>query len=379
MARRSILIILLATAISFCRAQVKLQPMEELRDALTKTTTDSVKANLLLDLALSYVYRPGEYANDLDSSILLISEAEKINEQLHDKKIEARAYFVYSNALREKGNPQALALLYNRYRIKQRLNRQLQVKQKEINGKNIELENLVSDKDELIVEKDELLEQKEWLVKEIHHRVKNNLQMIISLLNAQSEFLNHPSAIDAIRESRERMQAIAILHQKLYQQSNATHIDIRSYINEVVESIKNGIVNAERISFQTDVADIWLDVSQSLPLGLILNEAITNSVKYAYPRDEKGNVYISVQYIALQQLQLRVADKGKGLPVDFDSDHSNTLGLQLIKLFSEQLDGDLYFINTNGLEIILDFKTASYNDAVIKKSPHNMLSTQYER
>jgi two-component sensor histidine kinase len=97
-----------------------------------------------------------------------------------------------------------------------------------------------------------------------------------------------------------------------------------------------------------------------------LNEAITNAVKYAYPKNEKGAIHISLKHYD-DKLQLRVADNGKGLAADVDIEYSNSLGLQLIRLFSEQLDGDLFFVNKNGLEIILSFKPAGYHDAAINK------------
>jgi two-component sensor histidine kinase len=249
-----------------------------------------------------------------------------------------------------------LVLLSNRYRIKQRHNRELETKQKEINEKNTALNELVIEKDELIDDKDVLLKEKDWLVKEIHHRVNNNLQIIISLLNTQSEFLNHPSALDAIRESRERMQAIAILHQRLYQLDNSSQVNMRSYINELVDNIKGSMSDTDRIHFHVDVADVNLDMSQSVPLGLILNEAITNSIKYAYAKNERGIVRISLQKENEEQLQLIIEDHGRGLPSDLQMRQDKTLGLQLIKLFSEQLEGDLYFINENGLKITLRFK-----------------------
>jgi two-component sensor histidine kinase len=251
-------------------------------------------------------------------------------------------------------------LVYNRYRLKQRSNKLLQDQQKIIGQKNEILQQTIE-------EKDALLEEKEWLVREIHHRVKNNLQMVISLLNAQSEFLNHPSAVNAIRESRERMQAIAIIHQKLYHMGNSTQINMRSYVNELVDNIRNSVADSERIYFKAQVADIDLDISRSVPLGLILNEAITNAIKYAYPGNQKGNINISLQYTGTEQLQLKIADNGKGLPADVDTNHSNTLGLQLIKLFAEQLEGDLYFINHNGLEVILSFKIAEYKNVFTDK------------
>jgi two-component sensor histidine kinase len=251
--------------------------------------------------------------------------------------------------------------VYNRYRLKQRSNKLLQDQQKIISQKNEVLQQTIE-------EKDCLLEEKEWLVREIHHRVKNNLQMVISLLNAQSEFLNHPSAVDAIRESRERMQAIAILHQKLYRTDTSTRINMRSYVNELVDNISSSVADTERMEFHVDVApDIELDISQSVPLGLILNEGITNSIKYAYGENEKGSIRISLQYTGDRQLQLKIADHGKGLPSGLDAENPHSLGLQLIRLFAEQLEGDLYFINNNGLEINLSFRTAEYTDAFSDK------------
>jgi two-component sensor histidine kinase len=255
------------------------------------------------------------------------------------------------------------ALVYNRYRLKRKSNELLQIQQKIISQKNEALQQTIH-------EKDDLLKEKEWLVREIHHRVKNNLQMVISLLNAQSEFLNHPSALHAIKESRERMEAIAILHQKLYQVENTTRINMRSYVGELVENIQQGFDKSERIHFHVDVADIGLDMSQSVPLGLILNEAITNAIKYAYPKNEKGNIQISLQQIDGQQLQLMIADRGKGLPEGFDTEHNHSLGMQLIKLFAEQLEGDLFFVNRDGLKIVLNFKPSEY----IKASINNIKS-----
>ena len=246
-----------------------------------------------------------------------------------------------------------LVLLYSRYQIKQRLHRQLEQKQQAINEKNTALEQLVGEKDTLIREKD-------WLVKEIHHRVKNNLQIVISLLNAQTEFLENPSARSAIQESRERMEAIAIIHQKLYQTENNTLVHVRAYIYDLVDNLQDSFANARDIRFQLNIADIVLDISQSIPLGLILNEAITNAIKYAYREGERGTVSISLQPTDTERIEVRIADNGKGLPPNFDWKNSPSLGLQLINLLAQQLNGELGFINKNGLEITLNFKPALY-------------------
>ena len=247
-----------------------------------------------------------------------------------------------------------LGLVYSRYRIKQRLNRQLEQKQQAINEKNTALEQLVREKDTLIGEKD-------WLVKEIHHRVKNNLQIVISLLNAQTEFLENPSARSAIQESRERMEAIAIIHQKLYQSENNSMIHVRAYIYELVDNLQDCFTNARDIRFLLNIADIVLDISQSIPLGLILNEAITNAIKYAHREGERDIVSISLQPTDAEHIELKIADSGKGLPPGFDWRNSPSLGLQLISLLSQQLCGALCMINKNGLEITLNFKPNRYS------------------
>ena len=239
-----------------------------------------------------------------------------------------------------------LLLLYSRYRIKQRLHRQVEQKQQAINEKNTALEQLVSEKD--------------WLVKEIHHRVKNNLQIVISLLNAQAEFLENPMARSAIQESRERMEAIAIIHRKLYQTENNTLIHVHTYVYELVDNLQDCFANARNIHFQLDIADIVLDISQSVPLGLILNEAITNALKYAYREGERGSVRISLQPTDAERVELRIADDGRGLPPDLNWKNSSSLGLQLINLLAQQLKGELFFINRNGLEITLHFKPTRY-------------------
>jgi two-component sensor histidine kinase len=152
------------------------------------------------------------------------------------------------------------------------------------------------------------------------------------------------------------MEAIAIVHQKLYQTDNNTLIHVRTYIYELVDNLQDSFAYARNIHFQLNIADIVLDISQSVPLGLILNEAITNAIKYAYPKGEHGTVRISLLPIDGNRVELKIADDGKGLPPNFDWKNSPSLGLQLINLLAEQLKGELYFVNKGGLEILLIFK-----------------------
>ena len=251
-----------------------------------------------------------------------------------------------------------LGLIYGRYRQKQRTNRLLKEKQAEINRSNSELSALNEQQQKLLVEK-------EWLVKEIHHRVKNNLQIVISLLNEHAEFLSNPSALQAIRESRERMQAIALIHQRLYQSENNAHVEMQTYIDELVTGIADGFDGAGRIRFVLDIAPMSLDIAQAVPIGLILNEAVTNAIKYAGIKNGGGCISIALQPTGKADLRLQISDNGKGLPAGIDIAHTKSLGLLLIQLFSQQLDGQLRFVNNGGLNIILDFRSAIFTPEVL--------------
>jgi two-component sensor histidine kinase len=233
-------------------------------------------------------------------------------------------------------------LAWKGYRNKQRSNQALQAKQAEINKQNASLQ--------------QLLKEKEWLLKEVHHRVKNNLQIVISLLNTQTDFLDSPSALNAIQDSRERMQAIALIHQKLYQQDESTLIDMHSYIHELVSHLVSSFSNMGRIYFDLEIENIELDVSQAVPLGLVLNEAITNAVKYAFPKGGHGTVRVRLYGKKNRDIVLKIMDDGVGFADGFNPDSRSSLGIQLMRLFAEQLEGDLHFADRDGVEITLRFK-----------------------
>ncbi|MBS1659669.1 MAG: hypothetical protein JST68_01325 [Bacteroidetes bacterium] len=250
------------------------------------------------------------------------------------------------------------ALLFTGYQFKKRSNAKLRAHQEEINRQNEQLKELLS-------AQKKLLEEKEWLVKEIHHRVKNNLQVVISLLNTQSEYLDSPSAIRAIRESRERMQAIAIIHQKLYQADNTTVINMPSYIEEMITFLSTSLTNTWKVRFELDIEEINLDISQAVPLGLMLNEAVTNAIKYAFPGDQVGTLFIQLSKVNGSRISLKIKDNGPGLPADFDPNANNSLGMQLMRLFSDQLEGDLLFSCNPGVQISLVFKQYGEEKKVI--------------
>jgi two-component sensor histidine kinase len=239
-------------------------------------------------------------------------------------------------------------LLLNQYRIKQQSNKLLQSSQIEINNKNHTLENLVI--------------EKEWLVKEIHHRVKNNLQIVISLLNTQSAYLENEDALDAIRNSQHRMQTMSLIHQKLYQSENLSTIDMSVYIRELVEYLSDSFSRNKNIIMDIKVSPVKLDVSQAVPLGLILNEAISNSIKYAFKETKKGRIDILLEPVEGDRYLLCVADNGPGLPEAFDPYNTGSLGMSLMLGLTQQLDGDFLLENKNGLRVCITFKAMEFNN-----------------
>jgi two-component sensor histidine kinase len=253
-----------------------------------------------------------------------------------------------------------LGVSYNRYRFKQRSNRLLEVKQAEIEGKNNSLEQVLGEKEGLLRDKDTLLEEKEWLLKEVHHRVKNNLQLIISLLQSQRKYLHDDAAVQAIEQSQHRVRAMALIHQKLYGSEDVSHIDMPAYIQEVVEHLSEGFDPDEQVNFHFRLAPLALDIAQAVPLGLIVNEAITNALKYAFPPGSRpvghrGTVEVSLTHEAAGRCLLVVADDGVGLPPDLDLCRSNSMGANIMRGLSKQLGGTLQVDSHRGVTVSVPF------------------------
>jgi len=227
-----------------------------------------------------------------------------------------------------------IVLIYRQYISHQK-------RRKEITIKNVMLEKLVN--------------EKEWLLKEIHHRVKNNLQIVMSLLNTQSSYLSDSAAITAINDSQHRMFSISLIHQKLYKADNLAAINISEYITELVEYLQDSFNLEYKIIFELDIEPLVMDVSQAVPIGLILNEAITNAIKYAFPNDGRGRITISLQYLHGDYFVLKISDNGIGLPSGFDISKVNSLGLKLIEGLTGDLDAKYNIVNHNGTTVEIEF------------------------
>ncbi len=255
-----------------------------------------------------------------------------------------------------------LAVNYNRYRIKQRSNLLLKAKQLEINQKNQSLaqSNQLLEVQQLeINQKNESLQQalieKEWMLREIHHRVKNNLQVITSLLHSQGMYLKDEVASAAIRESQNRVHTMALIHQKLYQSDRLAAIPMSEYVTEIIDYLLESFDRTDTVSKQTDVVAVELDVTLAVPLGLIINEAVTNSLKHAFGPNERGSISVSLSHIDSRTYLLVMQDDGKGMPAIVNPAQSRSLGLSLIRGLSKQIGGTLHIGQDGGTRISLTF------------------------
>lgn len=200
------------------------------------------------------------------------------------------------------------------------------------------------------------LQEKEVLLKEIHHRVKNNLQIISSLLNLQSAEIRDPKASQKFQESQNRVKAMALIHERLYQSSDLASIDFAGYIRNLTGHLLRSYkidANAIRLNLKVDPVSISLDVA--IPSGLIINELVSNAFKYAFPKGAKGEITVCFGEGGDQKLRLAVQDTGIGFPENMDPESSDSLGLKLVRSLTEQLGGTRTYRNQNGFlcEIII--------------------------
>ncbi len=197
------------------------------------------------------------------------------------------------------------------------------------------------------------LSEKEILLREIHHRVKNNLQVISSLLKLQSRTIDDDAALSALQEGQNRVKSMALIHQNLYQEDNLTGVDVKDYFEKLTRHLFDSYkTSTEEIDLKLDICDIRLDVDTVIPLGLILNELVSNALKYAFETSKKGTLSIRL-YESGDQLILQVHDDGKGLDQSKALDKSASFGYSMIHTFAEQLDGDLVIKGDEGTDVSL--------------------------
>lgn len=203
------------------------------------------------------------------------------------------------------------------------------------------------------------LVEKDSLLKEIHHRVKNNLQMVSSLLSLQTKNTRSKAAIAALEEGKSRVKAMALIHQKLYQNDDLSVIEMQGYIESLINSIQSVYKKGgHNINITIDAEGVELDIDRAIPFGLILNELVSNSFKYAFPNDDSdGKIYIHLRKITGQEGFFEYTDNGIGLPEDSDERASSSMGIRLMSRLANQLQTSLNTDKTQeGVRFWFNFK-----------------------
>lgn len=209
----------------------------------------------------------------------------------------------------------------------------------------------------------ESLREKEILLREIHHRVKNNLQIVSSLLSLQTEYVDEKESIDVLKESRNRVQTMSLVHEELYKSSSLKDINFKGFIESLVSNLFYSYgVKIGTIERQIDVENLNIGIDTAVPCGLIINELVTNSLKYAFP-DNKGTIKIEFKDIQ-GELNLIISDNGVGMPENVEIEDTETLGLKMVNSLVDQLDGTLELNIINGTEFKIIFKELEYKDRI---------------
>ena len=200
------------------------------------------------------------------------------------------------------------------------------------------------------------LKEKDLLLAEIHHRVKNNLQIIDSLLGMQSDQVSDPSAVSILVESQNRVKSMSLIHQTLYESLDFSSVDMASVTRSLVNHLSQSYaLDSSRFQLNIEVGNIQLPIDISIPLGLIINELCSNAMKHAFQGRDQGVINISLLRLNDNQVELIVSDDGIGITEEFDIENTNSLGLQLIQLLSEQINGTLDIHRRNPTMFVVKF------------------------
>ena len=184
-----------------------------------------------------------------------------------------------------------------------------------------------------------MLREKEVLLREIHHRVKNNLQVISSLLNLQAGSLTDPQALEMLKESQNRVRSMALVHDQLHRSRDLSRIGFREYVKNLCASLFSSYgVDSARIALRVEADDTSLPIDAAIPCGLIIHELVSNSLKYAFPDERGGEIFIGLRFLPARGTVLTVADNGTGLPANVDVSTANSLGLRLVRILAAQID-----------------------------------------
>jgi len=202
------------------------------------------------------------------------------------------------------------------------------------------------------------LHEKEVLLQEVHHRVKNNLQIISSLLNLQSRHIKDEQVLEIFKNSQNRVRSMGFIHEKLYKTKDFARVDFNEYVRSLTNHLFSSYeINKEAIKLNTNIKDVFLDINTAIPCGLIINELVSNSMKYGFPDGKKGEIKIAMLPLNKNKVELIVSDNGVGIPEEVDFRNTESLGLHLVTILAEgQLHGDIKLEREGGTSFHIGFK-----------------------
>jgi PAS domain S-box len=216
------------------------------------------------------------------------------------------------------------------------------------------------------------LNEKELLLREIHHRVKNNMQIISSLLNLQRSYIQDEEADNILQESQGRVKSMALVHEKLYQTSDLARINVAEYIRSLTMNLFHSYTVKPGINLSMDVGELYFNIDTAVPLGLIINELVSNSLKYAFQDQDEGEIRISLMETAEPgRYLLLIRDDGAGFPEELDINSTHSLGLQLVNTLVNQLDGEIEMVVNGGTTFNIIIQEQKYKERVKPSSEGN--------
>lgn len=313
------------------------------------------KGNYFYQKAISYYELIRARTNKYDYNVSSIKHA------LEDKLSKQNRLLIKSESNRQASLRDTLVigflfllflflLILRSYRQNKKSNIELDLKNRKIETNSVVIENqkrIVEENNRQLVK---ILQEKEILFKEVHHRVKNNLQIISSLLSLQSNTVSDQNVIDVLKQSQSRINTMSILHNKLYQTVDFTNVPINEYLDQLVTSISGSFCSLDcdiKFDIKADPS-IILNIDAAIPFGLILNELVTNSFKYAFLNKTTGLIQVSLSKIENEKFKFIYRDNGVGLPINFRELSTQSLGIELIEMLVLQLNGTIFIENDSG-------------------------------
>jgi PAS domain S-box-containing protein len=235
-------------------------------------------------------------------------------------------------------------------------------------GKTVGLVGVSRDITERKCAEDELraaLREKDVLLKEIHHRVKNNMQVISSLLNLQARYIKDPEVLEIFKESQRRIRSMALIHEKLYTSRSLSQIEFSSYLRSLASTLFSSLqISPSQVELKTDLEELSFDINTAIPCGLIVNELVSNSLKHAFPGARHGEILLRLRRAAGNEYLMSVRDNGVGFPDHIDFRETESLGMQLVNMLVDQIEGRIEIEKKAGTEFRVYFKEPKYRPRI---------------